>query len=78
MIYVTELFEALPILSIMADGNLIGRVLSLTSGLLATSTVAPIMGFNVYFNTFKAQFDLDATTGKYNFIVYFYYIQNER
>ena len=42
-----------------------GRVISFAVGLLVTFTVSPIIGFNVYFNAFKAQYDLEATSGEY-------------
>ena len=50
----------------MAFITLLGRVVSAIVGLLATCTVAPMMGFNVYFNAFKVQFGLEATAGEYS------------
>ena len=43
----------------------LGRLSSLVVALLATATFGPIIGFNVYINALKAQFNLSAITGKY-------------
>ena len=60
-----NLFTAVAnILLAMACLTLLGRVVSFIVALLATCTVAPIMGFNVYFNAFKVQFGLAATAGE--------------
>ena len=41
-----------------------GRIFSLIAGILATCAVAPILGFNVYLETFKAFFHLKQLDGK--------------
>ena len=49
----------------MAFITLLGRLVSFLVALLATCTIAPIMGFNVYFNAFKVQFGPEAAAGEY-------------
>ena len=48
----------------MSKVMFLGRVLSLVAAVLASCTVGPIIGFNVYFNALKAQYHLQAAEGK--------------
>ena len=54
----------------MSKFTFLGRVMAIVAGVLATCTVGPIFGFNVYFNAFKNQFHLEATEGKFPLYVY--------
>ena len=51
--------------AIMSNMMFLGRVVSLVAAVLASCTVGPIVGFNVYFNAFKAQYQLRAAEGQY-------------
>ena len=48
----------------MSKVMFLGRVISLVAAVLATCTVGPVLGFNVYFNALKAQYHLKAAEGE--------------
>ena len=49
----------------MAYNYLLKRLLSLLAGILAVSTLGPILGFNVYFNQLKEEYRLNGISGEH-------------